>query len=374
MSSSSGSSSGGSVSGSSRSGSSSSSEDSIDFPANFPLDLSVYDQIELQGYHSRKPPQADPNDPRARDFDSFYPLKWLVADPPIPPASLPPPVGQLRTQLQQAFLQNAQGEWKYVEYVPAWSDPDWGSRFIWTDDATNAGQDQMTESYTRPGFLQTQRPAMRADDAALNPTDAAKRWGVYPWRAWTGLESRLTLKGWSGVTPRMAGFPVVQLEQPLFSPDAGGLVDVVTMQDLANERQRHDMYRRQQFGLETTDEDFEQALRNVSSDPTAGPIKTEKAASLLALVEAWNRKEEREEYQRLIFGGNTSNEVSLYYLQTRNVIFFNEVSEIPADIGPNSSLNRESGLWEKTHSQIWRILCTSECSIPVNSRAMELHE
>lgn len=317
MSSSSGSSSGGSISGSSSNGSSSSSEDSIDFPANFPLDLSVYDQIEFQDYNPPKPPQADPNDPRARDFNSLYPLKWLVADPPVAPASLPPPAGQLRTQLQQAFLQNAKGEWKYVEYVPAWSDPDWGSRFIWTDDATNAGMDQMTESYTRPGFLQTQRPAMRPDDAALNPTEAAKRWGVYPWRVWTGLENRLTLKGWSGVTPRMAGFPVLQLEQPRFSPDAGGLVDVVTMQDLANERQRHDMYRMQQLGLETTDEDFEQALRDVSSDPTAGPIKTEKAASLLALLEAWQRKEEREEYQRLIFGGNTSNEVRVYYLQTR---------------------------------------------------------
>lgn len=316
MSTSSGSSSGGSIiDSSSSSGSSSSSEDSITFPANFPLDLGVYDQIEFDDSHSPKPPRrASPYDPQRREFNSLYPLKWLVADAPVANASLTAPIGRLRTQLPQAFLQNGKGEWKYAEYCPAWSDPDWGSRFTWTSDATNTGNDQMTESYTRPGFLQTQRPALRPDDAALNPTEAAKRWGIYPWRVWDGLQNQLTLNGWSGVTPRMADFPVVQLEQPRFSPDAGGLVDVVTMQDLANERQRHEMYRRQQLGLETTEEDFERALRDVSTDPTAGPIKTEKAASLLALLEVWQRKEERDEYQKLLFGGNTSNEVSDYLL------------------------------------------------------------
>lgn len=298
-----------SSSGNFSSGSSTSSQDSIDFPDDFPLDPSVYDQIQFQGYKPPQPPQAPLNDPRRRLFDSLYPLDLLVADPPVPAASLPAPIGRLRTQLPQVFLQNATGEWKYVEYVPAWSDPDWGSRYIWTEDASNA-QDQMTQSYARPGMLQLQRPAMRPDDAPHNPTEAAKRWGIYPWRVWDGLQDQLPLQGWSGVTPRVAGFPVVQLDQPRFSPDAGGLVDVVTLQDLANERQRYEWSRRQRFGLETTDDDFEQALRVVASDPTVGAIKTEKAASLLALLEAWQRREEREEYQRLLFAGNTANEVS----------------------------------------------------------------
>ncbi|KAJ4385473.1 hypothetical protein N0V93_009901 [Gnomoniopsis smithogilvyi] len=293
------------------SGSDASSEDGLVFPEDFPVDLRVYDQDQFDNYRPPVPPQADPNDPRRRDFDSLYPLDWLVATPAANNAAStypPAPIGRLRTKWQQAFQQAANGEWKYVEYVPAWSDPDWTSRYAWTQDVSIADMDQVARQYVKPGMLQTQRPALRPSDASLNPTEAAKRWGIYPWHTRDGLDGLDSFKGWSGVTPRTPGFPVVQLQQPRFSQDAGGLVTVVTVDDLASERQRFEDWRRH-HGLETNDEDFRQSLHDVSLDPTAGPIRTEKAASLLAILDVLERTEEREEYQRLLFSGSTTNEL-----------------------------------------------------------------
>ncbi|KAJ4406956.1 hypothetical protein N0V82_010023 [Gnomoniopsis sp. IMI 355080] len=293
---------------SSSSSSEESSDDCFGFPDDFPLDLDVYDQVD--DYQPPLPPRVNPHDPRRRKFDSLYPLDWLVADTTNGGASGYPlaPIGRLRRQWQQAFQQNVNGDWNYVEYVPAWSDPDWTSRYTYIRQAADENIDEIARQYAKPGMLQTQRPAMRPNDASLNPTEAAKRWGVYPWPTWDGLDGHVSLKGWSGVTPRMPGFPTVQLDQPRFSPDAGGLVAAVTMDDLASERQRLEGWRKSQ-GLQTTDEDFRQSLADISIDPKAGPIKTEKAASLLALLEAVQRIEEREEYQRLLFGGNTTNEL-----------------------------------------------------------------
>lgn len=324
----------------------SSSEGSLEFPEDFPLDISVYDQVQFGDYHPPSPAQASPNDPRRRDFDSLYPLDWLVNDPAAsaaPIAYAPAPIGRLRREWQQAFQQNANGDWNFVEYVPAWCDPDWSTRYTYTRDANAADMDVITRQYAKPGMLQTQRPAMRPEDAFLNPTDAARRWGIYPWQEWDGLEGQFSLKGWSGVTPRAPGFPTVKLDQPRFSPDKGELVDIVTVEDMANERQRLAGWRAQR-GLETTDEDFRQSLRDISLDPTAGPVKTEKAASLMALLETVERIEEREEYQRLFFAGSTSNEVSVLYSEAWNLICTTEVLDFPADIIMNSSSNKTHGL------------------------------
>lgn len=294
------------------SGSEASSDDGTVFPDDFPLDLGVYDQVEFDDYEPPLPPRVHPHDPRRRNFDSLYPLAWLVTDPGINggASSYPlAPIGRLRTRWRQAFQQNANGDWNYVEYVPAWSDPDWTSRYTYIRNVADENMDDIARQYAKPGMLQNQRPAMRPNDASLNPTEAAKRWGIYPWPTWDGLEGHVYLKGWSGVTPRMPGFPTVQLDQPRFSPDAGGMVAAVTVDDLAKERQRLEEQRKH-HGLETTNEDFRQKLVDISIDPKAGPIKTEKAASLLALLEAVQRIEEREEYQRLLFGGSTTNEAS----------------------------------------------------------------
>lgn len=298
------------------SGTEDSSDDGLVFPDDFPLGLNVYDQVQFANYRPPPPPQASAKDPRRRDFDSLYPLDWLVTDPAASLAGAgaaayrPAPLGRLRTQWQQAFQQNANGDWNYVEYVPAWSDPDWSSRYTYTRNVAAADMDEIARQYAKPGMLQNQRPALRPEDAALNPTDVAKRWGIYPWQAWEGLEGRFALKGWSGITPRAARFPTVQLDQPRFSPDSGQVVDVVTVEDLSNERQRLQEWRARR-GLETTNEDFRQSLRNISLDPAAGPVRTEKAASLLAMLEALERMEERAEYQRLLFAGSTTNEVSV---------------------------------------------------------------
>lgn len=299
---------------SSGTGSSSSRESDVVFPHDFPLDLDVYDQDQFSDYRPTNPPQPDPNDPHRRNFDSLYPLDWLVTDadasgaaPVYPPA----PIGRLRTQWQQAFQQNANGDWNHVEYVPSWSDPDWNTRYTYIQDVDDADIDEIARQYAKPGLLQSQRPALRPEDAAFNPTDAAKRWGIYPWQARTGLGRRFALKGWSGMTPREAAFPTVRLDQPRILPDTGAAVDVVTVQDLADERQGLEGSRLQR-GLDTTDDDFRQSLRDIALDPTSGASKADQAASLLALLEAVQRIEEAEEYQRLILGGSTSSEVSLY--------------------------------------------------------------
>lgn len=296
---------------------SASSSDGIVFPDDFPLDLRVYDQTQFDHHRPILPPQANPNDPRRRDFDSLYPLDWLIADstangatPSYPSAS----IGRLRTQWQQAFQQNANGDWKHVEYVPAWSDPDWSTRYAYTRGVTDADMDEVARQYIKPGMLQTQRPAIRPNDASLRPTQAAKRWGIYPWHTWDDVDGHASPKGWSGVTPCVPGFPVVQLDQPRFSPDVGGFVDAITVDDLATERQRLEEWRRHN-GLETTDEDFEQILRSISLEPTAGPIRKEKAASLLVILEFLQKEQGKKEYQRLLFGGNTTNEVSIHHLR-----------------------------------------------------------
>lgn len=295
------------------SSSSSSSGEEITWPPGFPLDHAVYDQAPCADWSPPRKSKPAPNDPRRRDFESLYPIGWLVnAAPPASGTSYPlAPIGQLRTQWQQAFQQAANGAWHFVEYVPAWSDPDWSTRYTYTRaPGLDSGSDALARQYAKPGLLQTQRPALRAEDALLNPTAAAKRWGVYPFQAWEGLEGRfVTWKGWSGTTPKGAEFPTIALDQPRFSVALGRMMNVLTVADVVDERQKITASRTA-VGRETSDDDFRKALRAVALDVNAEPARADVAGSMLALFESMHRSEERLDYQRLLFAGNTSNEVS----------------------------------------------------------------
>lgn len=170
---------------SSISGESESSESSDSYPADFPLDPDIYDQTAFSAPSTPapapNPPSADPNDPRRRDFDSLYPLAWLAGTPPpAGTAYAAAPIGRLRTQWAQAFQQANNGSWQFVEYAPAWSDPDWSSRYQYTVDPSADVDDAVVRQYVKSGMLQNQRPALRPEDAELRPTEAARRWGVYP--------------------------------------------------------------------------------------------------------------------------------------------------------------------------------------------------
>lgn len=63
------------------------------------------------------------------------------------------------------------GSRKYVRYVPAWTDPDWKD---------NGPERENSEWKIRNGFMDRVRPAMLASDMFKNPTEYAKRFGIFP--------------------------------------------------------------------------------------------------------------------------------------------------------------------------------------------------
>lgn len=282
------------------------------FPPEFPLDGAIYDQAPFANFTKARLPRGYRTDPRRRKQSSLYPLDWLTAPPPPGRTYAPAPVAHLRTKWQQAFAQAGNGEWKFVEYVPAWSDPDWSARFTYTRDPDDSDDDAVARQYAKPGLLQTQRPALRADDAGLRPTDAAKRWGVYPWNK--GPVQGVPRVGVSGTTPRygtlgqFAGLSVA-LDTPLFSVAQGGDADFLTIEDVKLERENFEAARFA-AGMETSDEDFRAELLAQASNPVLGTARNTLAGALLSIFETWYRNEETAAYQRLLFAGNTSDEVS----------------------------------------------------------------
>lgn len=337
----------------------------VAFPADFPLDLNVYDQVEFEDYSPPPSPRADPNDPRRRDFDSLYPLGWLADDQqeqeqeqeggprPTGAGDRPPaPIGRLRRRWQRALQQTnggggGGGGWGYVEYVPAWTDPDWDdARYVYMGAGGGGGggageADELARQYAKPGLLQTQRPALLPSDAAAGPagaaalTDAAKRWGVYPYQRWENLPRddddggggggrwAVGPGGWSGVTPRaVAGFPP-DVQVPLAyarggggggggtGAGAGAVRRGVGVGDLDVARRSYERECRAK-GQVPSEEGLRQTLERLSVN-TADVMQADLAGSLLVLLEAVARVEEREEYQRLLFGGNTSNDVSMLH-------------------------------------------------------------
>lgn len=289
----------------------------VTFPEDFPLQVDVYDPVQLDDDPSAPPPPApaNPNDPRRRDFASLYPLDWLTSSAQNAAAYPQAAIGRLRSKWQQAFQQDSKGEWNYVEYVPAWSDPDWDARYVYVEGAD--ADDEMAKQYAKPGLLQRQRPALRPEDAGLNPTEGAKRWGVYPFRQWEGAVGWASASGWSGTTPRTAAFPPVPLSIPRPTPARGGLVQTdVTLADMERERLRYEQTCRQRR-LSPSEEGFRQTLTAISQD-ASNLVNADMAGSVLVMYEAVTRRDEREEYQRLVFGGNTSVEVRSLMVLGRN--------------------------------------------------------
>lgn len=65
-------------------------------------------------------------------------------------------------------------------------------------------------------------------------------------------------------------------------------------------------------GKETTDQAFEDALRAIMNRNPRQAL-ARKAKALLSLQSCISGKEDREEYQRILFGGNTTDEVSSHH-------------------------------------------------------------
>ncbi|KAF4774245.1 hypothetical protein HER10_EVM0010759 [Colletotrichum scovillei] len=83
------------------------------------------------------------------------------------------------------------GQWAYVEYIPAWTDPLW-------KDGDSRVQDEKNPAYVvrKRDWTKTIRPAQLPQDRAQNPSAFALRYGVYPDR----------LDGRSRLTPTRGAF------------------------------------------------------------------------------------------------------------------------------------------------------------------------
>ncbi|KAF7546591.1 hypothetical protein G7046_g9259 [Stylonectria norvegica] len=66
------------------------------------------------------------------------------------------------------------GSWKCVHYVPVWTDPEWQDK----------GPRRAASEYpVRDGLVDIVRPALLAKDQIRNPTEHAKRFGIFPGRS-----------------------------------------------------------------------------------------------------------------------------------------------------------------------------------------------
>lgn len=61
-------------------------------------------------------------------------------------------------------------------WVPAWSHPDW------VDDDEQGGHRSQSDFKITDGFLDLVRPALRPEDQGKNPSEYAKRFGIFPGR------------------------------------------------------------------------------------------------------------------------------------------------------------------------------------------------
>lgn len=234
------------------------------------------------------------SDPRSRKLDTFYDIGLLVSRPDRFPKQ---DIGVLRTKWQQAFQQTGTGSWDFVEYVPAWTDPNWDERFLFIRGAETV--DAITAQYAKPGFLQTQRPALMPGDAQYSPSATAKRWGFYPFQSKSKNDNP---DGSSGVTPTLAGLPGSTMQRQQQQQPQRTVT--VTVRDLERARQDYE----QSIGAPATDEGFRQALADKLGE-NQGEVTNEQCRALIALQDMMASRQEREEYQRFLLGGNTSNEV-----------------------------------------------------------------
>ncbi|KAL1847852.1 hypothetical protein Daus18300_013799 [Diaporthe australafricana] len=299
---------------SSSASSSSHSSDEVDdiYPDGFPIGIETYDphDIGVDEADDSLPPDSrwaqQVDDTRTRRLQSLYPYDILDPNGVWPaPQAFPPPIGQLRTEMIRAMAASgAGGQWEQVEFVPAWTDPDWSDRFVFTGQAgLNPVDDPQYQLYAKQGFLQTQRPALRVDDMPRSPTDAAKRYGVDP----TRMDD--PLYGNSGLTPTQANFNV-QLPNPRVTPSNQGVRGAVGRDDYDALFVQFQAVMRGQ-GADASEDGFRQVLSSAAGgmNTVLGAVcDAQIATALLEVINRMDRWVEREEYQRLLLGGNATDE------------------------------------------------------------------
>lgn len=264
--------------------------------------------LELPEYTSE---DDEIDDDRTRDLWSLYPYELLDPSASRPASQdLKQPIGLLRKEMVKKMEQNGEdGEWNLVQFVPAWTDPDWGDRFVYTGDVDSDDEPEV-RMYTKPGFLQKQRPALLPNDIATRgPSEAAKRYGIDPIHVDDPFYSR------SGITPTTWTFQV-PLVLPRVTPSNQGEKESVDENDLNALAELFEDAARLR-GEDTSEENFQLHLENTAAGIPSELVQvdSEIATALLTVMKNVQKREEQEEYQRFLFGGNTSNEVRSCNLQ-----------------------------------------------------------
>lgn len=285
------------------------------YPPEFPLSPATYEPHEIAEDEAEDEVRwidREAENDRLRQLVSLYPFHFLDprgAQRPANPQDAPMPIGQFRREMYQRMAQTGDGgEMQYVEFVPPWTDPDWSSRFMFTGQpGQNPVNDPQYKMYAKEGFLQSQRPALRDEDGLRDLTPAAKRYGVDP----TKMDD--AMYGNSGVTPTQGTFSV-QLGNPRVTPSNQGVKNVVDKDDYDV---LYDLFRNNVAGRGglATDDDFKAELRNVAAgnmNPVLGEAcDAQIAGALLQFSDGLDKLVLRDEYQRIIFGGSSSNEVCI---------------------------------------------------------------
>ncbi|CAN8101090.1 unnamed protein product [Discula destructiva] len=269
-----------------------------DFPASLPDNWYDFDPDPdtdpvAVAAHVPLPGRIDPRDSR---WTSLYDLNLLAGRPSTYAAR---DRRALRKRWRQKFQRADNGAWKHVEFVPPWTDPDWDNNFVHTEGAQVGNRDTVTAQYVKRGTFQTHRPALLPEDAIFKPTQSAKRWGLYPFRQ-AGQQDDFPT-GMSGVTPLDPDFPSVRYVS------ATGQIQVA---DLQSERRDWEV-KMAQAGLPATDQAFADDLRAiVRKQPDGTPQQGASLAEALLHVHTLiSTRDEREDYQRILFAGNTTEEL-----------------------------------------------------------------
>ncbi|KAG8160703.1 hypothetical protein KVR01_008967 [Diaporthe batatas] len=290
------------------------------YPVGFPLNSDIYDttpDAQEAAFPNLPPDSAEPGEDdwqTLRQFRLHFPYEFLDRDgrwnTPAEVAQQP-----LAGQLRQETIQKLALTGHHVEFVPAWTDPGWEARFVHTGreprqaedppEEQNPNDDPLYRMYARPGLFQTLRPALLEQDAVRNPTDAAKRYGIDPnnvYRAGYGK---------SAATPMQVDFNI-PLTNPRVTPSNQGVKPVVDQADYDA------VYRQYQNALSArggyaSEDDFRAALQSIAPGtlhPDLGASCDGQVAN--ALLQYMDQKTDfdlREDYQRMLFGGISTNEL-----------------------------------------------------------------
>lgn len=169
------------------------------------------------------------------------------------------------------------GDFKYVDYIPVWTHPEWDDNFI-VDKATGKVERKIFGMDTS----MKRRPALLQADEIRNPTPYARRWGIEPGRT----------DGRSRLSPTDSSTRRTGLSEPLVTAD-NQLKYFLTGQDLSNELMA------EANKLRVPVSDFLAALR---STPITIPEDS-------LFHELYRITEEDKDFQRIMFQNLTTDEV-----------------------------------------------------------------